>query len=95
MVNSAVKIVRRFCVIPRIKLRHHSNRITLAIKAILILLLAIKSSLKSYRSDSLFCAAILDKFLYLVFLECMAKQPREEETYIKCFKFNLHVSASL
>jgi len=49
-------------VIPRINLRYHSNRITSAIKEILILLLGNKSSLKSYRSDSLFCVATLDKF---------------------------------
>jgi hypothetical protein len=83
-------------VIPRINLRYHCNRTTSAIKAILILLLGTNSSLKSYRSDSLFCVATLDKFyLYLLFLECMEKQPRIEETYIKCFKFNLHGSASL
>jgi hypothetical protein len=83
-------------VIPRINFRYHSNRITSAIKAILLLLSRSNSSLKSYRSDSLFCVATLVKFyLYLVFLECMAKQHRIEETYIKCFKFNLHVSASL
>ena len=69
--------------IPRINIRYHSKIITLVIKVILILLLGTNSSLKSYRSDSLFCVATLDKFyLYLVFLECMAKQPRVEGKYI-------------
>jgi hypothetical protein len=96
MVTSAIKMVSRFCVIPRINLRSHSNRIASAIKAILIHLSGADSSLKTYRSDSLSSIATLNKFyLYLVFLECMAKEPRIEEMYIKCFKFNLRGSVSL